>query len=197
MKRDISLKHELLRKIFHVGAGVGFFVVALFIESVFGMSMLLTTIFAALLVSLISDHMRIEWGWKTHIFSFMQRAREIGRLHATTYTFIGALLAFLFFDRDIAYASIAMFFLGDAAAAIFGRLWGRHKLIGKKSMLGTSSMLLLSLVAGWAITGSFLLALIMAIVATLVEALSEKMDDSFLIILFAGVVGQLLRTALP
>jgi dolichol kinase len=157
------------------------------------MTVLVRLLFAALLLSLISDHLRVERGWKTHVFAFLERAREVGRLHATTYTFIGSLLAFMFFDRDISYAAIAMFFIGDAAAAIFGRLWGKRKFIGKKSVLGTSAMLVCSLIAGWSITGSFGLGLTMAIVATLIEAVSDKMDDSFLIILFAGVAGQLLR----
>lgn len=193
MVNDISLKNELYRKIFHMMAGVAFMSVALFIERSLGVSMLLRALFAALLVSLIADHLRIERGMKSKAFSFLERARERGRLHATTYTFIGALLAFLMFDRDIAYAAIIMFFLGDAAAAMTGRLWGTTKFIGKKSHIGSGTMLVVSAVVGMAVTGSFWLGLLMAAVATMIEALSDKMDDSFLIILFAGTVGQMLR----
>lgn len=193
MVKDLSLKHELYRKIFHMLAGVAFVGVSLFIEQTYGLGLLLLAIFAALLVSLVADHLRVERGMRSKLFGFLERARERGRLHATTYAFIGALLAFLMFERDIAYAAIIMFFLGDAAAAMTGRLWGTSKFIGKKSRLGSGTMLVVSAIAGMAVTGSLLLGLSMALVATMVEALSDKMDDSFLIILFAGTAGQLLR----
>jgi dolichol kinase len=193
VKRDISLHNEITRKILHIIAGMAFVAVALVVERSFGKTVLLWLIFIALLVSLVTDYLRVECGWKLRGFAFLERAREVGRLHATTYTFIGALLAFIFFDRDIAYAGILMFFLGDAAAAIFGRVWGRRKFIGKKSVLGTSVMLVISLVVGVAILRDVWLAIIMALSATIVEALVEKMDDSFLIILFSGIVAQFLR----
>jgi len=193
MVSDLSLKHEYYRKMFHVLAGVGFIGVALLVDLRYGQVALLPLLFIGLLISLVADHLRIERGFKVPFFRFLERAREVGRLHATTYTFIGALLAFLFFERDVAYAAIAMFFVGDAAAAVFGRTWGKgSKFIGKKSVVGTLSMFVFSLIVGWAITSSLPVALVMAFVATLVEAVSEKMDDSFLIIIFAGVAGQII-----
>ncbi|MEK6823102.1 MAG: hypothetical protein AABY13_04695 [Nanoarchaeota archaeon] len=196
VKRDISHQSEIIRKIFHVIAGVLFIGIALVIETMAGMPTLLLAMLIALLLSLVSDHLRIERGVHTHIFRWLQRAREVDHLHATSFTFIGALLAFTFFERDIAYAAMAMFFFGDAAAAIIGRTFGRRKLIGKKSLIGSGSMLLVNVAACYGITRSLPITLVMAAVSTIIEAISEKMDDSFLIILFSGAAAQLLRLLL-
>jgi dolichol kinase len=191
-RKDLSLRDELLRKILHMAVGLFGLLLGLYIVTAYGNAVALWTLFAALILLLIADWLRLEHGVRLPSFRFLQRAREVGRLHAATFAFMGLLVAFTLFDRDIAFAAASMFLFGDAAAAVIGRVYGRHCLL-TKTIEGSAAMLIVSFACGWAITGSASLSLVMASVATLVELVASQMDDSFLIILFAGVVGQLLR----
>jgi len=193
MVKDLSLRDELVRKITHILAGVLGMAFALCIETTYGITTLTQVLFVGLLLALVSDYLRVEHGVKTNLVRFLLRNREVGRLHAVTYALLAVLVATIVFDRDITYASAATFFFGDAAAAICGRLWGRKKLYHKKSYVGTGAMFVVSAAVAIPITSSLPVGLTIAAVATIIELLSEKIDDSILIILFSGVAGQLLR----
>ena len=64
----------------------------------------------------------------------------------------------LFSEPGIAAASILMWGIGDAAAALIGIPWGKHKIRwkhtdGKKSAEGTAAMFVSSFLAGLAVMG--------------------------------------------
>ena len=191
MVKDLSYKHEVYRKIVHITTGILTIGIGLWVERMYGIEIVKALLLVALLLSLFMEYFRMEMKFNVFILPFMQRKREIGKLHATTHTLIGALIAVAFFDRFVALAAIAMFFFGDAAAALVGRKFGKMKLWRKKSVSGSLSMFVVSLVIGiWLLP--FGVGAAMAATATLVEIMVEEIDDSLVIILFGGFVGHVL-----
>ena len=96
-------------------------------------------------------------------------------------------------DRYLVLASVYAWGFGDAAAALVGKRFGRHKLNfkfldGKKSLEGTLAMFTLSFVSvavilqirgGIPVLGGFVTALITAEAAALVELYSRGGNDTF------------------
>ncbi len=108
-----------------------------------------------------------------------------------------ALLVNLIFPYQIAAAALAVMLTGDAAAALVGRKFGKHKLVNNKSWEGTVSFVITAYFF-LALTGicnqmpmQFYLAGILAVIAGAVVELFTaqlKIDDNFSIPMTAGVV---------
>lgn len=108
-----------------------------------------------------------------------------------------ALLVNILFPPQVAAAAMAVMLTGDAAAALIGRRFGKHKLCNGKSWEGTISF---AVVSAAAVTGVLLLdnaapAMYLAVVpAVIVAALVElfttqiRIDDNFTIPLAAGTL---------
>ena len=98
-----------------------------------------------------------------------------------------ALLVNLIFPSPIAAAALAVMLTGDAAAALIGRKFGKHKLVNGKSLEGTLAFIL----TGIAVSGIFISAtgavslLPYTLPAVILAALTElfqkqlKVDDNF------------------
>ncbi len=189
--KDLTYRQELLRKALHVATGAVALWLGVCIERAYGLGAVKAALFVALLFSLVVDYFRNELRWNIYLLPFLQRKREVGHLHAVTHALMGALIALQFFDRNVTLAALAMFFFGDAAAAVVGRRFGKAKLRGRKSVIGSATMFIVSLIAGLLLVPAPI-ALAMALAATVVELLVDVIDDSLVIILFAGFVGDVL-----
>lgn len=108
-----------------------------------------------------------------------------------------AALVNLLFDPVIAAASLAVMLTGDAAAALVGRKFGRHKTVNGKSWEGCISFVIVgyaALAAVLAISGAkcefYLAGLAGVILAAVAELFQKqlKMDDNFSIPLCVGAV---------
>jgi len=98
-----------------------------------------------------------------------------------------ALLSFCL-PPALAATAVAHGVFGDAAAALVGRRWGRHRL-GRKSLEGSVACLLSCLLVGWMLLperpGAFLVA---AIVSTVIEVLPLPVDDNWSVPLASGAI---------
>ena len=108
-----------------------------------------------------------------------------------------ALLINLLFAPVIAAAALAVMLTGDAAAALIGRKFGRHKLVNGKSLEGFLSFILAGYTALTAVffisqmPGNFYLwGLVGVVLAAVVELFQKqlKLDDNFTIPLAVGIV---------
>ncbi|HSU72977.1 MAG TPA: hypothetical protein VLJ21_03965 [Candidatus Binatia bacterium] len=190
MVKDLTYREEIFRKIAHVGAGAVGIPVCLWVEHTYGMGAVKGLLLIALLGSLVFDYFRNELNLKLYLLPFLQRKREIKHLHAATLALIATLISLEFFQREVVIAALLMFFLGDAAAALVGKKFGRLRL-GNKSLEGSMAMLIVCLAVGWSML-PFWPALAMAVAATFVELVVDVIDDSLVIILLSGFVGDIL-----
>ncbi|HEX9107051.1 MAG TPA: hypothetical protein VF832_07480 [Longimicrobiales bacterium] len=119
----------------------------------------------------------------------MLRGNELGRITGATTLAIGFLLAVMAFPRAAASAGILYAGLADAAGALVGRAFGRHRFPGGRSLEGSLAFLATAFLIGWALPSlGPAAALAVALVLTSFEAIPLPFDDNLLIpLLGAGL----------
>ena len=118
------------------------------------------------------------------------------REHEMTKGFTGAsyilttsAITILIFPKTIAIAAIVFIIIGDTAAALIGRLYGKHKLVNNKTVEGSAACLISLVIVSFLIPGlPGIAGIIGAITATLAEAFSGKIDDNLAVPLLSGLV---------
>jgi dolichol kinase len=191
-KSYISWKGELFRKGIHLTSlsiPVCFFLLS---DSVVRICLVI-----AILLSLIFDLLRIFGNdqvkaFLSDLFGPILRPKEERRLSGSTTILLAALLVHLFYDLNIAAASMVIIVIGDTAAAIIGRRFGRFHFRGKT----LEGSLAFCLFAGLAVLIIPDLAIKVAIAGVvfgaIIEALPIPIDDNITVPLAAGALMQLL-----
>ena len=131
-------------------------------------------------------------GYFFHYLKPLLRSHEKeGAITGATYYITGVLLCIMIFEKRVAMACILFIILGDTAAALVGKRWGRTKLIGSKSLEGSAACFIVCMLITlfWihpivGITGAFF--------ATLTELLPLRIDDNLTVPLISGAVMQLM-----
>jgi dolichol kinase len=114
--------------------------------------------------------------------------REVGGLNGTTFFLAGILLAVLLLPRTEAMLGALFLILGDLAAGIVGRRWGRTRpWSGGKSLEGSAACFLVSLAVALPFVGPGAAAGA-ALAAALIEFMELPLDDNLLIPPIAGAV---------
>ncbi len=131
-------------------------------------------------------------------FSGMVREHEAFTMLGSSYLVLAAIIAVSIFPRPVAAAALGFTILGDAAAAMVGRGWGRIPMYGKtlEGALGG-----LAVCIGWgalvhAATGlPWEVVIAGALTASLIELLPIPMDDNLGMTLIAGFAMRFLWNA--
>ena len=127
------------------------------------------------------------------IFSPMLRSQEQkGGLTGATYYLIGSFLCILLFDKTLAIVCLCFLTLGDLCAALIGKQWGRIKLFSRKSLEGSLACFIVCAAVALLIGLHPIVALVGALVATLIELLPTGVDDNVTIPLISGLAMHLL-----
>jgi dolichol kinase len=121
----------------------------------------------------------------------MLRSRERRGLSGATWMALAYAAAIVLFPTPIAVAAMLFAALGDGAAALAGRRWGRHRLRGGKSWEGFAAGLAVNAavavsVASLAAGVPLPAALAGAAAAAVVELLPLPVDDNVLVTLAGG-----------
>ena len=125
------------------------------------------------------------------IFKPLMRVDERNRIAGTTYYVIGCWLSILIFSKLVVCVSILFLILGDGAAKLVGKKFGRIVIYGNKTLEGTLTNFLVSLAIALFLCKLaryphfFLGSLIGAGAATLAELIPRA--DNLAIPLFGGI----------
>ncbi len=183
-----DLINELKRKTIHLTS-----IIIVLTYYYFGKQAVLSLLTVYLIVILELEYFRIEWGGKLPLVHALFRTKEADRLGGHVFFTIGSIIAISVFSHEIASAAILMTTFGDASAAIFGKAFGRTWIpwLENRAYEGCAAEFIVNIVIGWIFLSGWLLVFVMAGTATVVETLTNKLDDNLLIPLFSGFNGQL------
>jgi dolichol kinase len=181
-----GLRREAARKAFHV-ASVGLPLAVWLLPrpvAVGGMAGLAAT-------AIIVDVVRLRHrGARYH---FLRRTRTMLRTHeryglaGATYMVVAYALAVVLLPRPLAVAAMLYNGLGDAAAALVGKRFGRHRTRWGKSWEGFAAALVTNLAVGFLVPGVTPAgALLGAGLAAILEFLPLPLDDNLRVTLGGG-----------
>ncbi len=124
------------------------------------------------------------------VFGRVMRREELRSVSGNSFFILGLLTLVLFFPKPIVLLGTLFLAFGDPSAAIFGSLYGKHKLVGKKSVEGALANFfvvgLVTLVTALAyfrlpVDSAILLAVGGACISVVVELIPFPIDDNFTI----------------
>ncbi len=118
----------------------------------------------------------------------LRRHEQRGAITGATYYVISTFLCILFFSKTLAIVCIFFMVLGDLAAALVGKMWGRTKLLGRKSLEGSLACFMVCATIALVQLQHPVIGLIGALVATIVELLPLQIDDNLTVPLVSGAV---------
>jgi dolichol kinase len=151
-----------------------------------------TVLVAAALLALFIDAARLRF--RPARFHFLRRTRTMLRPHerrglsGATYMALAYASAALLFPRPIAVVAMLYNGLGDAAAALIGRRFGRHRMRGGKSWEGFAAALVVNVGVGFAVPGiAPLPALVGGVAAAALELAPLPLDDNARVVLGGGL----------
>ncbi|NIM19792.1 MAG: hypothetical protein GTO51_06055 [Candidatus Latescibacteria bacterium] len=136
----------------------------------------------------LSDH-RLR-GFFLRLFRSLIRSHEEEHLLGATHFMIAALISVLVFDKMIAISALTFLVLGDTAAAVIGKRFGKPLYWGK-SPAGSMACFICCLLIGYLLLEGPWIMLVGAMSATIVEALPVPMDDNMRVPVASGLVMQL------
>jgi len=142
VSQGVSWRHEVWRKAFHLST----LLLPVWIVRA-PAALLLRGLLLAFFFFLAVDLLRVRWEPFRRLLHRRivgsLRVSEARRLTSAHYLTLMACLLAWSMPRDIAAAALAMAILGDAAAALVGRRYGRWR-YGRKSVEGSAACLLAS-----------------------------------------------------
>lgn len=193
---NIDYKAEILRKMIHF-CSLSIPVIYYFIERDLALMLLVPITLAFLIVDLLRYYHQPTADLFYKVFRFMLRKHEVDhekkRLNGASNVLIAATLCVLLFPKLIVLTAFPILIISDSVAALFGRRFGRRRFL-EKSVEGSLAFFVSALVVihftpkvEYA-TAEFLIAGAAALVGTVVEAGSFKIDDNLSIPISVGAV---------
>jgi glycerol-3-phosphate acyltransferase PlsY len=110
-------------------------------------------------------------------FSFLIRRSEEKKLTGATYMCFAFLVVIWFFTRPVAVTAMLFLSLGDTAAELSGRYFGRTK-VYLRSIEGSAAFFVVAFTVAFVILDDWRVALLGALAGTLVELFSFEIDDN-------------------
>lgn len=187
-----SLKKEILRKLFHL-MELPVLLVYSYIHFVWDARVAILALTAMFLILLEVEYVRLEVRPRIPAIMSLFRPREKNNVTGTVFFIAATIIVFGAFDYSIAMLALLLTVFGDLASALVGIKFGKHKLFKKKTWEGFLAGLTMNLLVGFIFLPEFPLVFIpMAIVASVVELITNKLDDNLTVPLFSGFTGQMI-----
>ncbi len=194
---DISLSAELVRKGIHLFAlviPIGHCLVS------FPVAVLGVAIPAAVAITIdLSRFNRWKlWDLVSILLNPIIRDHEVkGGFTGASYILTTSTIVIVLFPKAIAVAAITFIIIGDIAAALVGRTWGRHRLVGRKTIEGSSACLVSLILVSFIIPGlPTIVGITGAVIATVTEAFSGRIDDNLTVPIISGAMMLVIMSAM-
>jgi glycerol-3-phosphate acyltransferase PlsY len=184
-KPPVSKPFLGFRKVFHVFSSsvvpLFYWFLPFFATAEEGRAFLLIVLSCALMAFLLFDGARLLspvcnrffMSW----FSRLIRQSEEKSLTGATFTCLSFLLVVYLFSREIAVTAMLFLSLGDTAAEIVGKNWGRMKYFGR-SLEGMGGFFIVALPLAWIVLQDWRVAFMGAAMGALIEFFSMGIDDN-------------------
>ena len=201
--KGVFKDYELRRKAMHFTIGVCFVVFINFYRNLDYSKLeffLLAGLLFSLLLSIYTKYKRPKF--LMDFLKIFDKPKDLEKFpgKGAVYYIIGILIAIMLFDKNTASACILILAIGDPAAHIFGRYYGRNRLIiNKKKLLeGTLAGIFLGTVVA-TIFVPFPIAFFGAAFGMMAEAFELEVlhiDDNFFIPFVSGIVMTMIESLL-
>jgi len=185
---------ELNRKVVHILVGSGLFAASYLLHVSFGFSTMNLFLLLMALGSFLADIIMAKLLIFFPLYKQLQRRHEKHGIHHHTLALFSVLVLLQFFETRIIAVSALMLVFGDAAAAVVGKLFGKHKIFHSKTWEGTTAMLSVSLFAAGIVMGVNMVSISMAVAATLAEAYSTRISDGITIPFAAALAAHVITS---
>ncbi len=188
----ISLKKEILRKLFHL-MELPVLLLYTYVRYIWDERVAILVLTAMFLILLEIEYIRLEVKPKIPRILNLFRPRERNNVTGTVFFISATIIVFGAFDYQIAMLALLMTVFGDLMSALVGIRFGKHKLFKKKTGEGLLAGLAINLLIGYLFLPAFPVIFIpMAFVAAFVELITNKIDDNITVPLFSGFTGQMI-----
>lgn len=111
------------------------------------------------------------------LFSALIRQNEENRFNGSTFLCLAFFIVIFFFSRKVAVTAMLFLSLGDAAAELGGKNFGRLRVFGR-SLEGTTAFFIVAFLIAFVLFEDWRVALLGAIAGALVELFSFEVDDN-------------------
>lgn len=204
--RDRSFPH-LERKFYHFVMGMLCFSLYAFVVDRAEALLLLGAIGG---VMIVADYLRLRSrsvnDLALKLFGKIMRREELKSYSANSFYIVGLFVVTLLFPKPIVLLSVLYLAIGDPVAAVIGTLFGKHKLVGKKSLEGALANFACSFLATLLVSATYfhlsgaslwILAGVGALISMVVELIPFPVDDNFTIPVFSAVFLTLVHSVFP
>jgi len=195
----VNFKTELIRKAIHL-VSLSIPVVYYFLSRELALWIIVPITIIFVVADLARYEVPIFSGFFYKFFGFLLRKHEIDEkkhaLNGATYMLVSATICIVIFPKYIMVSSFPVLILGDAASAVFGKRFGKHKIFhgGPKSYEGSLAFIIAGIVAV-ALTPKvsymiveYLIGIASTMVASFAEAVSYKtIDDNIAVPISFGL----------
>ncbi|MBI2629670.1 CTP--2,3-di-O-geranylgeranyl-sn-glycero-1-phosphate cytidyltransferase [Candidatus Pacearchaeota archaeon] len=189
---NIGIIKEVKRKFIHFLA-LFFIVIYVLLSKYYTEKIALLGLLLLLVVFLIIDYIRVEMNKKIPIIWNIFREKEKDKFAGNVFFLIGAIIVFSLLDFRIALTALLMTIFGDMAAALIGKSLGKTWITKNRALEGIVAELIIDVIIGCIVLDSWIIILVMALAATIVETSVNKLDDNLFIPVFSGFFGEIAR----
>jgi len=206
LNRDRSLPH-LQRKVYHFMMGAVCFALYAFIldrsQALWALGVVGGGFVILDLLRLSSPSMN---ALTLRLFGPIMRREELRSVTGNSFFVFGLITVVVLFPKPIVLLSVAFLAVGDPIAAVVGTLYGKHKIVGKKSLEGAfanfvcswaAAFLIGAAVLGLPLEKVILLAWVGGFCSVAAELLPLPIDDNFTIPVFSAVFLSLVNVFVP
>lgn len=191
MFEKIKHKKEYMRKSIHLIFGIGFLTLIYFLGTQISIKILLVFLIIGIIISMLLKY-KIQIPCFEKIVQMVERENEKtipGK--AAILFFLSAIILLYFFsdNKQIILASLAVQVFADAFAAIIGINFGKTKILGKKTLEGSTACFIVALIC-LSYFYQIEIAIIAALIATIVELI--PLDDNLWVPITTAITLKLL-----